>query len=347
MAAKLYNQMNVNSNLTVENFSKLTTAKDKLVFLATVGGRGCSPHNSQGWFFTIAENELSVLPNFNRLLPAADPTKREFFISLGTVIENICMAADALGIDYTLTLHTNSRENFSAVFSFTSLTPSRKPDSDLLNNILNRHNNRSAYTPRALEDKFLNTLADYARAFKVSLTLVGEKAVKQQITQLMAEAVEQAFNDKKFTRELSYWAKPNFPWYEDGLPGYSMFIPYPLSLVLPWVLRYVNISQKQKHIHTIMLESAPVFAVLGVAEENVESWVVAGRAFQRMAVEAQGGGVGVGVMQAVVENARAKAQLQTALNTAAVPVLFFRLGYPSKIPKTSPRIDIQKLILNV
>lgn len=53
--------------------------------------RAPSGHNSQPWQFAVAENRITISPDFSHRLPAVDPADRELFISLDTACRN-CMA---------------------------------------------------------------------------------------------------------------------------------------------------------------------------------------------------------------------------------------------------------------
>ena len=55
--------------------------------------RAPSGHNSQPWQFAVAENHITISPDFSRRLPAVDPDDRELFISLDCTAENLSLAA--------------------------------------------------------------------------------------------------------------------------------------------------------------------------------------------------------------------------------------------------------------
>ena len=70
---------------------------DDFIQLVTAATQAPSGHNSQPWLFEIGTNEITILPNFSRELPAVDPSHREFFMSLGCALENLCIKASSLG----------------------------------------------------------------------------------------------------------------------------------------------------------------------------------------------------------------------------------------------------------
>src|SRR5918995_7363025 len=66
----------------------------ELVRYATLAANG---HNTQPWKFAIKENAIEIHPEYTRRLPIVDPHNRELWISLGCALENLIVAACALG----------------------------------------------------------------------------------------------------------------------------------------------------------------------------------------------------------------------------------------------------------
>ncbi len=65
-----------------------------LIRYATLAASG---HNTQPWRFVIGDNTLEIHPDYTRRLPAVDPQNRELWISLGCALENLLIAARAVG----------------------------------------------------------------------------------------------------------------------------------------------------------------------------------------------------------------------------------------------------------
>ncbi|MTK52889.1 hypothetical protein [Paludibacter sp.] len=67
----------------------------KVIYYATLAG---SSHNTQPWKAEVLnDREIRVLVDTTRVLNVIDPKKRELYISLGAFIENLDLAAGALG----------------------------------------------------------------------------------------------------------------------------------------------------------------------------------------------------------------------------------------------------------
>ena len=69
----------------------------KILYYASLAPSG---HNAQPWTVTVAD-ETSFIIGFDRkrTLPAVDPDNRELLLSIGTFIENLCLAAGSAGLD--------------------------------------------------------------------------------------------------------------------------------------------------------------------------------------------------------------------------------------------------------
>lgn len=65
--------------------------------IASYASKAPSGHNTQPWKFHIADNTITVIPNFEVALPVVDGNNRELFISLGCAVENLSIAANHFG----------------------------------------------------------------------------------------------------------------------------------------------------------------------------------------------------------------------------------------------------------
>ena len=66
----------------------------ELVRCATLAPNG---HNAQPWMFELSPGRISIRPDFSRRTPVVDPDDHHIWVSLGCAIENMVIAAAALG----------------------------------------------------------------------------------------------------------------------------------------------------------------------------------------------------------------------------------------------------------
>src|SRR3989338_7328667 len=77
-----------------EEFFMLKNSAEKIKFLLRYAILAPSTHNSQPWFFKIENNSCKIYADFEKYtIIEADPIKRDLYISLGCLIENLIVAA--------------------------------------------------------------------------------------------------------------------------------------------------------------------------------------------------------------------------------------------------------------
>ena len=129
--------------------SNVSTQMREIVRYATLAPNG---HNTQPWKFAIIENGIEIHPDFTRQLPVVDPNHREMWISLGCALENLLLAASALGYSANVTYPTTS--DFIGV-QLVEDAPNRNP---LVDVIPIRQNTRSEYDGQTVNTNDLNKL---------------------------------------------------------------------------------------------------------------------------------------------------------------------------------------------
>jgi len=81
----------------------------KMLYSAALAG---SSHNSQPWKVEVSGNHvIRLYADTTRELPVVDPKRRELYISLGAFIENLKLAAGALGYNTDVKLINDSKNN--------------------------------------------------------------------------------------------------------------------------------------------------------------------------------------------------------------------------------------------
>lgn len=74
----------------------------ELVRLATLAPSG---HNTQPWKFRLEAGRIQLYPDLTRRVPVVDPDDRELWISLGSALENLLLAAAHFGYQAETTYH--------------------------------------------------------------------------------------------------------------------------------------------------------------------------------------------------------------------------------------------------
>jgi len=315
---------------------------ESIRFLVRFAGLAPSSHNTQPWIFEVRDNAVYIRGDRQRALPASDANNRQLFISLGCAIENLLQAIDWYGLPYRVAYFPELDDEFVAaritfdrlVSNHTTLDPNH-----LAAFIASRHANRSAFEPRPVEQQFIED----AKTFKfpdTHVSFISEPTVRETVVGIVGDATEEAFHDSGFTRELSHWIKPSLGSYRDGMPGYNIGIPWPLSFIVPLAIRYGNVAKQQRTMVEDMLRSAPTFGLIHTTRDTARDWVAAGQMLERIWLTAERSGVRLGVLAAPIQIGEHYQQLQKPFDTDERPQVFFRIGYAQQVPKQSPRLDL-------
>lgn len=331
-----------NPSLDQKYFSALDS-KQKLVHLIKFAALAPSSHNTQPWLFKVGTDEIEVSYDPKRLLAVSDPSGRQMYLSLGAAVENIVTAAKYFGLE---AIFENQPSGQKAGRIKIKAGSSAEPDAsalELAKAIFSRHNNRAEYEERQPAAEFVSWLKDQNGEFEI--TLVVDQAKKVEVANLVGDALKDAVDDQKFREELSQWIKPSLSKYTDGMPGYNLGMPAAVSFVFPRLLRKFKMGSTQRKMEMRNLLHTPMFVILSALRDQPAVWLNAGRLFEKIALQAETAGLRIGVLAAAIEVPRYSDKLRAALNISGRPLMFFRLGYCTKVPKASPRLDVSRLIM--
>ncbi len=315
--------------------------KEKIRILATVTSWAPSSHNTQPWHFYVGNNKIRISPDFTKSLPIGDKNHRQLYISLGAAVANTCMAADCLGLSYKKK-YLEKNSIFSIEIFFENLQ-ANSFNNQLWQALSTRHSNRLKLLKQNFNQEYSKKILGLVNS-EVNIHFVQEEIQKKQLKNIVEEALESSFNNKKFRYELSHWIKPSLSKYSEGMTGYYLGVPWIISFVMPWVIKKFNISKMQKKMHLKWIDSAPVIGIITGKNDDIKSWIQAGEFFGLIATLAEELKIRTGVMAAPIESAYGRKQLQALLNTREHPLIFFRQGFGPAEKHFSPRRPLDKLI---
>ncbi len=331
----------LNSNFTPESFLNLSD-KEKLERLVYYSSLAPSSHNTQPWLFELSQNKIKIYPNLERRLPQSDSTNRELYLSLGAAVTNLNIISQNFGLDFSCNITPNDQS--VATFSYNNLK-SVLINKKMIEAVCNRHCNRFEYEEKKLPEMFLNSIPEFTNNYSVIASVINEPKQKSQIAEIVLKAIESAFKDKGFTEELSHWLKPSLQKYHDGMPGYNIGVPWLLSFIIPWAMKHFNMSKQQRDINKSPLYHSATYIILSTTGDSKKDWVNTGQALEQIWIEAEKENIKLAVFAAPIEIKDYYKDFQQLLNTSSRPQMFVRLGYTNKIPKPSPRLAINKILM--
>lgn len=170
-----------------------TNAPDlrELVRLATLAPSG---HNTQPWKFRLAPGRIELYPDKTRHLAAVDPDDRERWISLGSALENLLVAAAQFGFHPEVTYHLNGTpaDHIAVTLEKTGVGPAQR--AGLFEAIRTRQCTRRTYDGRPVPTPTLHQLTAAATGAGVAPVLFTGPAMEPVLEYVKAGNAHQMTN---------------------------------------------------------------------------------------------------------------------------------------------------------
>ena len=300
----------------------------ELIRLATLAA---SSHNTQPWRFRLRAQAIEVLPDFDRRCPVVDPDDAHLFRSLGCAAENLVQAAAAQG--HAAGVHFDAREQrLSVRFQPTAgLGPT-----PLSRALVRRQCTRRPFDGRPIDLAAYALLEQAGTVGQAHTLLLDRPALRDTLIDYVRAGDVAQLTDPAFRRELIHWLRFNDAEAlasGDGLSGRTSGQPsLPRWLARP-LLRFVLTGQGQADTDTTNIRSAPLLAAVVTAENGPAAWVDAGRAYERLALQATALDIRSAFINQPIEVPSLRAPLHRALGlTGGAAQLLVRLGHGPEAP---------------
>ncbi len=326
----------------IEGLNRLSKT-EKINLLLTAASLAPSTINTQPWLFKIEGNRIELFLNPSRHLPVSDSSGRQAYISLGACWANLELLAQSYGLKYRTEQPTKIAINKAVASFIIEDFKSSNDDSETREAIIQRHTNRFPFEKKPLPLNFVQKIK-LTSSPTLTLHLAEDGETKNEITPIVLDSVFEMFSKKDWSKELSHWVKPGLKKYEDGMPGYYLGVPLPISFLMPLVLKYGSVAKMQLQTHKKMLSWVGAYGVITASENNPLTWFLTGEMFEKIAIEAQKNNIKVGILTAPTEIETYSQKLKKILGTSNTLQMFFRLGFTEKTPIFSPRLPINKII---
>lgn len=152
-------------------------------------------------------------------------------------------------------------------------------------------------------------------------------------------------SDKGFRQELSHYVKSNITHAPLGMPGFTIGIPPPVSLIAPLMVKFINMAKlSRKKDEALLKKQTPIFGVISTKGDAEKDWLRAGQIYERIALEAERRGIKTAPLAAAIQIGESYRDLQRILGTSLRPQVFFRMGYADKATRHSPRLSAMEVI---
>ncbi|MBK5192121.1 MAG: hypothetical protein JJE07_02730 [Flavobacteriaceae bacterium] len=263
--------------------------KQDLINLIKYAIKAPSGHNSQPWKFKLEENSITIFPDYERILPVADPDNHELFISLGCALENLIIAAGYFGYHTDTDIEMKMEDPFKESIRVEFSSGNNQNYDRLFKNIEIRQSTRNKYNKAVIPPAHIEKLNEAGNQDQVLFLLFTEPGQIEPVIEITKRATVLQLSKKGFIKELMQWIRFNRKTAKktgDGL--YSRAIGSPS--VPKWLGKlFLNLTldpKREARKNVNLMKNSSGILIFIAKENNKEAWVNLGRSFQRVAITA-------------------------------------------------------------
>ena len=293
--------------------------------------------NIQPWLFEWSGDRIDVRLDRTRRLPAHDPDDRELVISCGAALLNLRLGLGALSKDIGVTVHADpvDRDLLASVHIMGAATAS---DEDLIlcDAIRRRRTSRVPFHDTAIPDDVRTRLVA-AAVTEHALLHFSSGWSHQDLVQLIHQADSEHRFDPAIRAELDKWVGIEG---DEGLPA-RVLGPRPKdpSSVMREFAPGIGFRRDAGDF-----EKTPVLAVLSTRGDEVQDWVMAGQALERVLLTATAEGLATSLNSQPIEVSSLRWLTRDTAGPISMPQAVIRLGYgPSG--SASPRRPVRDVLV--
>lgn len=313
---------------------------------ALIGAALLAPNhwNSQPWLFEVEGTSIRLVADTRRSLPVGDPDQRYLMMSLGAALENLLVAARSYGLRPKLvTFPHGGAGNVVAEVSWSGGDIRR--DRALFAAIPERRTNRRDYDGRGIFPQ--NRVQLLAQAPEdCRLHWLDDHDAIDDVADMTREATAARLRDERIAAECYAWMRfgdDDANRRGDGVSLDALEIGGPAR----WMARrYFNpkswfndlgVETAAKQARSAV-RSAGALALLTTQRHGEASWLIAGQAYERFALEATQLGIAHHPLQEPIAWERSRAALLKRFDaTGEEPLLLIRIGHAKRPPATQRR----------
>jgi hypothetical protein len=315
-------------------------------------------HNAQAWRFVVSRTRIAVYDDTTRGLGTVDPYRREMHLSAGCAIENLALAARAVGMAPAVAL---APDGPSGLLATVDLRPGSNaapgPGSDLYRAIPHRHTDRGPYqVDRSLPADIPRAMDALVEDPDVQLLWLLDSAQRKQFSTLTVEATQAFIDDRKQSEDDYAWYRGTAGQVRAHRDGVTVDASG-LSPVLRSMGKLAPASRSSNDSYWLagtrdrQLPTASGFAIVLVRDTaDLAQRLAAGRLYQRLHLWATSRALAMQPLNQVVERAeRERSTTGTGLIGSGLtalmadptwqPVMPFRDRLPHRhcLAQSSPR----------
>ncbi len=295
-----------------------------------------SGHNSQPWFVKILEPKKWIVGiDSQRRLSVVDPKNREALLSIGAFLENLSIAAGAMGFEARTEIITENSMDEEIIRVFLKKAKNTKYP---LERITRRRTVRGGYLPDKIKSKDVDDLSEPLKDRLFYFPRGTEHA------QCIQEDAVECFRAQSYRadaqKELSDWMHlktADAKKHRSGLTTESMEITGFIGWYLRTFVDKEDITKEsfiQKGIDKAAKQAAEGggWFIITSKGEKVSDLIDTGRKFERMALKAREHQIGIHPMTQLLEEEKGRDMITKEHEESIISQFILRVGYLSNYP---------------
>lgn len=314
--------------------------------------RAPSLHNTQPWRFVLRDGVLELHADRDRQLPATDPDGRQLVLSCGAALLGARLAVRALGRVPLVDLPGDPvRPDLLARISLGPPAPADAEEVALRNALPRRQSQRHGLVDDAVPAGLAGALRRAAAAERAVLLVLGDRARRRAVADLVAAAERAQRATPEVLRELGRWtARPAH--HGDGLPPGS-WAPSPPPrrddelAVRDFAARTLGGARRPGAVRAGP-GGAPLAAALVTGGDTPVDWLRAGQALHRLLLQAASVGVQASLHSQPMGLLGLRTLLREELSGGAEPQMLLQLGRPAApltVAPGTPRRPVEDVLV--
>jgi hypothetical protein len=337
------------SNFDIKSTLSKETSKQKIEYLLQFAILAPSTHNTQPWLVHIEGDSCNIYLDNSKQLPAADPVKRNMYISLGAFIKNLEIAASAYDIKFTLDYRIDEKN--IAEFKFINLDKDNKLKAnfkDKLSSIQTRYNYRGPFKALNVEEiNKVKSILNSESSDNVKVNFIQDTKVIETLANATANGLRQAYGTEQFRKEISSWIRSNISSSKDGIPGYALRMNTLQSLILPKIMKHKNIGDKLAGLNYNSFITSSAVTIISSSKNSPSDWLEVGRIAQACFIELENNGFAYSIYVAAIEmNLLTEQEKKTITqNNNQKPQFLFCIGKAVLPRVVTPRLPLAKKLI--
>ena len=331
-------------NVSAADFPEEATPGRQWRFLLNYAVMAPSNRNSQPWLFRVHDEELELYADRSRACRISDPRDRELTISCGAALFNLRAAMRHFGrLGGVRLLPDDDHPDLLARVRFGDRAEATKEEMELFQAIPERRTFRRLFQDDPVSEESLMKLRHAAESEGAWIQVVTENDGKAGLADLIAEADQIQWSDKRFRLEFAVWVR-RAPGAFDGLPEYAQGQTDLLSFTGPMAVRTFELADGQAAFDHDLAAYSPALLVLGAQGDDPVDWMRVGQALEHVLLRAEASGLCVSYLNQPIEVEETRPRVAEALGREGFPHLVLRVGYGESVRPT-PRRGVAKVLV--